>query len=376
MKILILNYEWPPLGGGGGPVAENLAKEYAGFGHSVDVVTMRFRGQPSEEVRDGVKLHRVWCRRKRMETCETPEMLTYVMSAFIPAVRLCRSLRPDAIHCHFAVPTGLLAWMVQRATGVPYIVTVHGSDLPGHNSARFTLAHRFTRPILRRVFDNASRIVSPSHFLATHLQNVAGPYDVEVIPNGIEYQRFSFADPERKTAILMSGRLLKPKGFVETLEALSQVPGDYEVHVAGDGPMRADMERIAAGMPQRVIFHGWLNSGSPELQRLYETCSIFSLPSERENAPVSLLEAMSAGMAIVTSDGSGCRETIADAGYVVPPHRVDALRKAFEDLLASPDRVRELGEKARRRVETHFDRRTLAERYIELLRNTAQRAAS
>lgn len=367
MNILILNYEWPPLGGGGGPVAENLATMYVAFGHSVDVVTMRYRGQPREETRDGVRLHRVWCLRKRMETCETPEMLTYVLSGFLPAVRLCRALKPDVIHCHFAVPTGLLAWMVHRATGTPYIVTVHGSDLPGHNTARFVFAHHFTRPVLRLVLNNAAQIVSPSHFLATHLQNVAGPYDVEVIPNGIEYQRFSDAHPDRKMAILMSGRLLKPKGFIETLQALAQVPGDYEVHVAGDGPMRQDMERIASGMTQRVTFHGWLNSASDELRRLYETCSIFSLPSERENAPVSLLEAMAAGMAVVTSDGSGCRETIGDAGFVVRPHSVNELREAFRQLLASPERVADLGRRARKRVEECFDRRKLAERYAHLL---------
>jgi glycosyltransferase involved in cell wall biosynthesis len=161
MKILMLNYEWPPLGGGGGPVADNLAIMYVALGHSVDVVTMRFRDQPKEEVRGGVRLHRVWCLRKKIETCETPEMLTYVVSGLAPATRLCRALQPEVIHCRFAVPTGLLAWMVHRITRIPYVVTVHGSDLPGHNPARFVLAHRFTGPVLRGVFNHCARIISP-----------------------------------------------------------------------------------------------------------------------------------------------------------------------------------------------------------------------
>jgi glycosyltransferase involved in cell wall biosynthesis len=332
---------------------------------------MRYRGQPKDEVRDGVRLHRVWCIRKKMETCETPEMMTYVLSALYPAIRLCSKMQPHVIHCHFAVPTGLLAWMVHRVTGVPYIVTVHGSDLPGHNTARFVLAHRFTRPLLRRVLSSAARIVSPSHFLAEHLRVTCGPYNVNVIANGIEYQRFSPGSPNRRTAVLMSGRLLKPKGFVETLEALSQVPGDFEVHVAGDGPMRADMERIAARMKQKVVFHGWLDSGGGPLKDLYETCSIFALPSERENAPISLLEAMSAGMAIVTSDGSGCRETAGDCGVLVPPHDVPALTEALRELLSSPERVRERGAAARRRVEQRYGWHAIGLRYLDVLQEAA-----
>ncbi len=124
-------------------------------------------------------------------------------------------------------------------------------------------------------------------------------------------------------------------------------------------------------MKQKVAFHGWLDSASGQLKNLYETCSILALPSERENAPVSLLEAMAAGMAIVTSNGSGCRETAGDCGLLVPPHDVSALTEVLRDLLANPDRVAELGRAARRRVEECFDCGKLAERYAALLAEAA-----
>jgi glycosyltransferase involved in cell wall biosynthesis len=300
-------------------------------------------------------------------------MMSYVASALIPTLHLCRRMKPNVIHCHFAVPTGLLALMVYWATGVPYALTVHGSDLPGHNTTRFKFAHRFTPPILRRVLSNASKIVSPSHFLAEHLHSTCGPYNVEVIPNGIDFRRFNAMNPNRKAAILMSGRLLESKRFAEAFEALSKIPGDYEIHVAGDGPMRERMEAIAREMPQKVAFHGWLDGSSSQLKKLYETCSIFALPSDRENAPVSLLEAMAAGMAIVTSDGSGCRETADDCGVLAPPRDIEALRSAFSGLLNNPERVKKLGRAARTRVETCFDEDMLAARYIALLTEVAKR---
>ncbi len=374
MNILILNYEWPPLGGGGAPVAEGLARKYVEFGHNVDVVTMRYRDQPSEENRDSIRLHRVWCWRKKMETCETPEMISYVISALWPALRLCHRLKPSVIHCHFAVPTGLLAWMVHRLTRIPYIVTLHGSDLPGHNPTRFTLAHRFTKPVIRKVCASAAKVVSPSQFLADHLVNTVGDYDLEVIPNGIDCGRFVFGKENCTPSIMMSGRLLKLKGFLDVLEALRDVPGDYEVRIAGDGPMREAMERAAEELPQKVSFHGWLDSASDALRELYESSTIFALPSARENAPVSMLEAMAAGMAVVTSNASGCRETIGDAGLLVPAGDIPALAEALLSLIAAPARVAELGRKARRRVEQRFDSHKLAQRYADLLWEVARKA--
>jgi glycosyltransferase involved in cell wall biosynthesis len=77
-------------------------------------------------------------------------------------------------------------------------------------------------------------------------------------------------------------------------------------------------------------------------------------------------------MAVVTSDGSGCSETAGDCGVLVPPHDVPALAAAFRDLLASPERIAELGHRARQRVEAHFDRRALAQRYLAVLTEVAQ----
>ena len=81
MKILMLNYEFPPLGGGGSPVSYEIAKGYVRAGHKVDVVTMGFKGLPDFEVRDGINIYRIKCWRKKKEICTTPEMLSYVISA-------------------------------------------------------------------------------------------------------------------------------------------------------------------------------------------------------------------------------------------------------------------------------------------------------
>ncbi|MCC6697994.1 MAG: glycosyltransferase family 4 protein [Candidatus Hydrogenedentes bacterium] len=369
MRILVLNYEYPPLGGGAAPVCKHLSRHFARAGHQVDVVTMAYRDLPSEEVQDGVRIMRVPALRKRMETCETPEMLSYVMSAF-PRVtaRLMRG-QYDVIHCHFIIPTGLLAWSATRLGRTPYVITAHGSDVPGFNPERFTKEHHITGPLLRTIARGAASVVAPSEFLRGLIRESIGAGDVELVPNGIDVDSLGFGSKKRH--LLMTGRLLKRKGFQHVLEALEGVDTDFEIHIAGDGPLRAELEAMAAKIPAKVVFHGWLENGSREIGELYESAAIFCLPSQRENASIALLEGMLSGAAVITSNDTGCAETIGDAGLTVVHGDVPALRQALLPLMRSEALCAEYGAKARQRVLDCYSWDRISARYLELLERAA-----
>ncbi len=165
----------------------------------------------------------------------------------------------------------------------------------------------------------------------------------------------------------MTGRLLPRKGFQYVLQAADGIEADFEIHLAGDGPMRAELEALADRIDKRVVFHGWLDHGSAQLRQLYESSAVFCLPSEVENASISLLEAMLAGMAVVTSDATGCPETIGEAGLVVPPRDVTALRDTLTALWGDEDRRETLSREARARVLEHFDQEQLGDAILERL---------
>lgn len=369
MKILMLSYEYPPLGGGGSPVCQELSEFYVRRGHDVEVVTMGFRGLPAFEERNGVKITRVPSWRKRPETCETLEMLSYVVTALPEVIRRLQRQRFDVIHCHFIVPTGLLAYAVTRRYRIPYLLTIHGSDIPGFNTERFIIAHKFTPPILRLILRNAAQIIVPSRYLDGLAQKALGPLDVTYVPNGIRMSKLAVCPKKRR--ILMTGRLLPRKGFQYVLQALQNIDTDFEVHLAGDGPMRCELEAMAAKLKTKVVFHGWLDHNSPRLKELYETSSIFCLPSERENASLSLLEAMLAGMAVITSNVSGCPETVSDAGFLIPPRDPDALSKVLRQLLDSEEMCRAYGLRARQRAERLFDWEKIGTAYLDHLQAIA-----
>ena len=155
MRILMLNYEFPPIGGGGATSTFNLTRHLVRLGHEVDVVTMGFRGTPSREVIDGVEIHRAPCFRLRKELCHTREMATYVVSGLVLAHRLARTRSYDVNNTHFIFPTGPIGYGLRRLAGLPLILTARGSDVPGHNPNRFRLDHNLLYPVWRRIVRKA-----------------------------------------------------------------------------------------------------------------------------------------------------------------------------------------------------------------------------
>ena len=87
MNILMLNYEFPPIGGGAAPVTLELCRHLVKLDHEVDVVTMRYKGLPALEVIDGITVYRTWAMRKRPDLCRTHEMASFLAGAFFKTLR-------------------------------------------------------------------------------------------------------------------------------------------------------------------------------------------------------------------------------------------------------------------------------------------------
>jgi glycosyltransferase involved in cell wall biosynthesis len=366
------SYEFPPIGGGGAAVVAGLSRELVAKGHDVDLVTMRFQGNPRHENVNGVQVHRVPCWRRVKHVCSAPEAFSYLAAAG-PVIReLLSSKRFDVVHSHFILPDGLLAWRIRQLTGLPYVVTAHGTDVPGFNPHRMRLAHRLLRPVWQMVVRGASRIVSPSGVLERLVQaQHPDPGKTLVIPNGLEVGEYTPHGTEPK--VLVVTRMLERKGVQFLLESLAQSPIDHEVNIVGEGPYLPELRRQAAESGVRVKFWGWLENRSPQLRELYESSTIFVFPSEAENFPIVLLEAMAAGLAIITSAGTGCAEVVGDAALLVPPKDAQAITRALRRLIEEPGLRRSLGAAARRRIEENFTWSAVAGRYLdEYARHRAQ----
>lgn len=371
MNILVLNYEFPPLGGGAAPVAREIAVGLSEKGHRVDVVTMGFRGLPCrEELNSRLTVHRVPALRRKQESCGTLEMLSYVVNCRRYLKKLLKTgLEYDVCHCHFLIPTGLLVPWLRRNYQLKSIVTVHGSDVPGYNPDRFKLQHRITPPLIRSVSGHAHTIVTPSQYLGGLAANVVGKTPITHIPNG--YHTSALQPSTKRPIILSSGRLLPRKGFQHLISAVRDHDTGYEIHICGDGPMMSELKSLAEGSRTPVVFHGWLDARGSAYRTLLSEASIYALVSSRENASVALLEAMSAGCAVVTANTSGCAETVGDAGMTVEPGNVQQIRNALLQLIGDSRLRQHLQTKAYERAMCHFDWKSIMQQYESLLSQVA-----
>lgn len=368
-RILVLNYEFPPLGGGASPVSYEIAERLSQTGDfDIDVVTMGYKDLPKyEEINSNFRIHRVKCLRSKKELCHPWEQATYLISGWFKCKGLLSKNKYDICHCHFIIPTGVLAMKLKKKFDLPYIITSHGSDVLGYN-ARFKLLYPFLVKNWKNILDNADKIISPSNFLKEEILKVYPKFNnekIEMIPNGFDTNKFK--PQEKKKYIFSSGRLLVNKGFQYLIQAVSSEDIGYEVHIAGDGPMMAELKKLAEKSKTKIVFHGWLDNNGKEYKDLLEQAAVYVLASEKENASMALLEAMSAGCAVITTNISGCQETVGDSGLLISQKNYKDLKLKLEGVTNDQSKLCELQRLSVYRVKRIYDWTIVLKEYMKIL---------
>jgi glycosyltransferase involved in cell wall biosynthesis len=361
MRILVVTREIPPVGGGAGAVAFDLARALVRAGHEARVLTMAFGDLASQETIDGVEIERIECSRKNQDSADLGSMARFVRRGGRRARELASGF--DLAHAHAIVPDGAAA----VRSGLPTVITAHGTDVPGYDRHRFAFMHRLIRPWWLKVVDRAAALTTPSHHLAG-LVNVAAPgVPVSVIPNGIDLSLLSARRSDRSGFLVVS-RLIERKGFHRFLEALHTVSVPVRVDVVGDGPQRPRLESIADALEHDVVFHGWLEHGSDSWRELYESRRFFVFPTEGENFPINLLEAQLAGLTVLASDVPGCREVLGDAAIWLEPDLTPAsIGATIRDVLQRPeDEIAAVGAAGAARVRARFGWKAISDAYLAL----------
>lgn len=343
LNILVLCYEHPPVGGGGGRIATQIAQKLAARGHSVRFLTGNLsppRTLPKHENLNGIQILRVPAPRRLPDTCTVPEMAAYLLWALPHALREIKRAKPDVIHAHFAVPTGALAYTLHRLTGLPYALTAHLGDVPGGVPEQTDSLFRWVMPFTRPIWHRAAKATAVSSFVAGLAQKAYGIRPA-VIPNGIPTLP---PEPDWSAGageILFAGRLSIQKNPLLALEALALIQDvRWRFHIVGDGPLRQACEAFAthAGILAQVHFHGWLDSSA--LAALRRRCSLLFIPSLSEGLPMVAVEALADGMAIVGTDIPGLHDVVEPGrNGLLCPRTPQAMASALRKLLTNPKKL-------------------------------------
>jgi glycogen(starch) synthase len=370
MRLLFVNYEFPPVGGGAAYASFAIAREFAALGHQVDFLTAATPSTSRDEQVDGVRIFRVRCYRRNIHDIGFAGALSFIVFAAPRLRTLARSIPYDAYHYFFGLPTGILSCIPGPHRDKPYVVSLRGSDVPGYNTDLSTF-HRLALPITKRIWGGAYRVVANSQELRRLASAVMPQLRIDVIPNGAQKTSLT-RDPHVANdgfRILTVSRLIERKGVDTLIEALART-GDarLSLDIAGEGPKWSTLRDLARvrGVAAQVRFHGFADRAM--IASLHARADVFVLMSRAESCSMALLEAMAAGVPVIASHVGGNAELVTDDtnGLLLPPEDVDGLARTLLRLVADTPLRERLAAAGRALIERQFDRAVLARSYAEL----------
>jgi glycosyltransferase involved in cell wall biosynthesis len=343
MRILVLSHELPPVGGGGGRVAQDICQGLVERGHEVRIITAHLKGLPREETIDGVRVFRLASGRHFPFRADLIEMAIYDVVAVASGLRMIREWQPDLIHAHFAVPAGAAAYVLSRLTGVPYVITAHLGDVPGGVPEKTERWFRWVYPFTAPIYRSAAKVVAVSEF-TRQLAQAHYPVDIDIIPNGVDLRGLPARVENKNGAarIVFVGRLVpqkNPQHVVTALAALQDLP--WKCTLLGDGPLRkqVEMEIDRHGLEDRFTMPGWV--APQDVLSWYAKSDILLLPSRSEGLPVVGVQALAMGLALVLSTAGGNVELVKNGenGFLFDPGDIDTLVSGLRILLGDPQRL-------------------------------------
>jgi glycosyltransferase involved in cell wall biosynthesis len=379
LRILFCNFEYPPLGGGGGVVNALLAAELAKR-HEVTVLTSRGIGAPAESTEDGVRVVRVPVFfRTQQATANIPSMLAYLPMGRRGGRRLMRASPYDLINTHFVVPSGPVGDALSRYGDIPNVLSIHGGDV--YDPSKWTSPHRhmLLRSWITRLLRRAQYVVGQSR---NTLDNMRKYYAPEIegirIPLGIRRPRIEtssrqqYGFGERDVLLVTVGRLVTRKAIDQLIRMMAQIPfPQVQLLVLGTGPLAPVLHEQARrlGVDKRIRFLGYVDE--QEKFRILRLSDIFVSTSQHEGFGLVFLEAMACGLPVICYDHGGQTDFLEHlrTGCVVPLNDEESFLEHCQHLIHDQSSRQRMGKENLARVEDLFIDRCAA-RYEEIFRRT------
>jgi glycosyltransferase involved in cell wall biosynthesis len=299
-------------------------------------------------------------------------------------VRRLRRFRPGLVHAHFGSsgPAGLT---LARSLGVPLIVTYHGQDatITDDVASRSWRGREYLRG-RGRVMREATLILAVSDFIRGKLVTKGYPSDKVVTHrNGIDIEYFRLSTAPREPVVVFVGRFVEKKGceyLVHALGSLRRQGKSIRAVLIGDGPLRTQLERLAAEQRVDATFTGFLPLGDVRqwLGRAYVVAvpSVTAANGDSEGLPTVILEAQAMGTPVVATRHAGNAEGVAEerSAILVDERDVEGLAKGILRFFDEPDAVERFGRAGRAFVESNFALATQVRRLEELYDDARARA--
>ncbi len=282
----------------------------------------------------------------------------------------------NLIHAHWIIPQGVIAYLCKKILGIPYIVSIHGSDIHAFNNVLF-------RRMYKIVLRNADFVTANSKKTAMVASQIVKK-DIEIIPMGVDLDVFhsnkikiKYSNKKKNIKILFVGRLIDLKGVNFLLEAVSRVKLKYPeiiLSIIGDGPEYRNLKNIVneLKLQKHVNFLGTIPNHM--LPDVYRSSDVFVIPSiinengETEGLGTVALEAMACGVPVIGSNVGGIPDIIKDriTGLLVEEKNGKAIADSIFEILENKVLRDDLCQNAHKFIVERFSWDVVSDRFIEL----------
>jgi N-acetyl-alpha-D-glucosaminyl L-malate synthase BshA len=311
----------------------------------------------------------------------------YTMALTSKMIKVARDSKLDLIHSHYAIPHAMSAYMAREICGIPYVVTLHGSDV---HTLGIDPAYR---PVVKHAIEHADAVTCVSQFLKKKAKGELGiERDIEVIPNFVDIDRYTHLNGIRLTVesgcvslrktedlqeirpeeriLLHASNFRRVKRVVKLIEIMRIVVDhlpNTRLIIAGDGPTRIEVERKIEELDLCNNIH--LLGIKSNMQEIMCSADAFLLNSRLEGMPLTLLEAMSCSLPVVTTPAGGITELVRPGidGIVTKGYEQEEYAEAVIDLLENDKLRKEVSAAGRKRVETEFSSEKIVTMYEKVL---------
>lgn len=341
MNILLINFEYPPLGGGGGVATAQIAEELA-TRNTVHVITTAYKNLPRYSYEHGVHIHRVpVLGRSNMPTASLLSLLTFAPMALMYGMSLTRKHAFDVINAHFIIPSGVPALPIAALRKIPLVVTLIGGDIYDPSKGISPHRHALLRFVIRFIATRSQALTAISHDTKQRAIELHGiSQDITVIPIGLvpssesAMSRQSLGIPDDAFLCVSIGRLVPRKGYRTLLAAWRNIPNAH-LFIIGDGPQKNMLEALirAYNLTDRVRLLGFV----PEEKKhaLLRAANAYVSSAQHEGFGIVFLEAMDAGLPIVASNDGGQKDFLTHGrnAFLIPPLDAHMMTQAVVELM-------------------------------------------
>ncbi len=364
MKILFCNYEYPPLGGGGGVINALMAEEMAKR-HDVTVLTSQGLDLPREWIENGVRVIRVPVFfRDQEKVASLLSMAAFIPMGILAGIKLLKKERFDVINTHFVLPTGPVGDILARFGKMPNVLSVLGGDI--YDPSKFFSPHRHLplRIWIRKLLNRANIVIGDSSDILNNMRRYYTPKTKGVrIPLAIKRppagtasrQQYGFGANE--TLLVTVGRLVARKGIEQMIAMMGNLRNKpARLLIIGSGPEEARLRKEVAKrqLEDKVMFIGYVEE--TEKFRILRMSDLYVSTSQHEGFGLVFLEAMACGLPIVSYDNGGQTDFLRDqkTGCLIPLNDLDTFQAGCELLIGNPALRKEMGETNEQLAEEYY----------------------